>query len=244
MKSFSFFNSRILASGLLAAALLFTLALQPQTVLADTRGNATGRVVQVALETHKKISQYTQIDSSANGYGKNACGLVAAAAAIGGENWVEVVDLIAEKAGSDYHKNSGIQPSKYVNALSDAFGIENIEVLEKSTVEQLYQELAEGHIVIVDIKVNPNTNTPSAKAPNYAHFARVLGIDMDKQEIYIENTLRGAPYWTVSFDTFMKAWDTPETTSSMIPDPHNAEAVTNWAVVLNKELLNDLSNEL
>ncbi len=236
------FLFKLFAPVLLAATLLFTLALQAQPAAADT--SATGRVVQVALESHPKISQYTHIDSTTKGYGKNACGLVAAAAAVGGEDWVQVVDLIAAKAGTDYHKNSGIQPSNYVDALADMFGIENVEVIQNGTLQELYDQLNEGHIVIVDIKVNANTNTPLAKAPNYAHFARVLGMDMEKELIYIENTLRGSIYWTVSFDEFLKAWDEPETTSSLIPDPRNAEAVTNWAVVLNKELLDDAASAL
>ena len=40
------------------------------------------RVVQVDLAQHPKISQFTDIDSSAPGYGRNACALVAAAVAI------------------------------------------------------------------------------------------------------------------------------------------------------------------
>ena len=40
------------------------------------------RLVQVDLAHHPKISQFTDIDSSASSYGKNACALVAAAAAL------------------------------------------------------------------------------------------------------------------------------------------------------------------
>lgn len=58
-----------------------------------------------------------------------------------------------------------------------------------------------------------------AAPPNCAHFARVPGIDMRKQEIYIENTLYGAPYWTVPFQEFAPARENPETTASLIPDP-------------------------
>jgi hypothetical protein len=45
------------------------------------------RVVQVDLAQHPKISQFSDIDSSASGYGRNACALVAAAAALGGKDW-------------------------------------------------------------------------------------------------------------------------------------------------------------
>jgi hypothetical protein len=235
---------RIFAFAMLAAILLFTLASQAHVVRADSTGVLTQRVVQVALESHEKVSQYTQINSTASGYGKNACGLVAAAAAVGGEHWVDVVDLIADVAGNNYHKDLGIQPSKYVFALKDVFGTENVREMNDATLTDIYDALAAGHIVIVDVKVNPNRNGPSATRPNFAHFARVLGMDMGKREIYLENTLRGSAYWTVTFDEFLKAWESPETTSSMIPDPRNAEPVTQWAVVLNKELLSDFSNDL
>ncbi len=50
--------------------------------------NRPHQITQGDLKTHRKVSQYTDIDSSPAGYGKNACALVAAAAALGGENWV------------------------------------------------------------------------------------------------------------------------------------------------------------
>ena len=39
--------------------------------------NLTGRVVQIDLTQLPKVSQYTEIDSSAQGFGPDACGLVA-----------------------------------------------------------------------------------------------------------------------------------------------------------------------
>lgn len=195
------------------------------------------RVVQVALDEKPKISQYLDIDSTPTGYGKNACGLVAAAAAVGGQNWTRLVGSIATAAGSNYQRESGIQPSKYVSALKRVFGTANTSLLSDSSVEQLYDELAAGNVVIVDLKVNETTQTPSAEPPNYAHFARVLGIDMTRQEIYIENTIDGAAYWTMSLRDFSAAWSSPETTASDIPDPLHVEDVTNWAVVLDRSLV-------
>lgn len=116
------------------------------------------------------------------------------------------------------------------------FGAENVVAKHPVTPVDLYQELQAGNIVIVDVKVNVPRQVPSADAPHYAHFARVLGMDLNAQEIYIENTLRGAPYWTVSLQEFQAAWASPETTASIIPDPQNAEAVTHWAVILDGDL--------
>lgn len=73
--------------------------------------------------------------------------------------------------------------------------------------------------------------------PHYAHFARVLGLDTDKEEIYIENTLRGGSYWTIPVDYFLAVWNRPETSASIILDSKNAENVTRWAVVIDGALV-------
>ena len=190
------------------------------------------RVVQVDLGQLPKISQYTEIDSSAQGFGPDACGLVAAAAAMGGKNWEPLVSKIADAAGKDYGNHLGIQPSKYIAALEKVFGADKVTAVNASSLGQLYQELQAGKIVIVDIKVNSTRVLPSASRPNYAHFARVLGIDVARREIYIQNTLQGDPYWTVSLEDFVKAWQQPETGASIVPDPNHAEGVTRWAVIL------------
>jgi hypothetical protein len=209
-------------------------AIQQQEVATYVTANKlSSRAVQVELSRHAKISQYTDIDSSDQGFGPDACGLVAAAAAVGGADWMPLVGVIAKAAGNNYGQHTGIQPSKYVAALQEVLGPKNVKGMNATTLGELYQELQAGQIVIVDIKVNKTRVFPSADGPNYSHFVRVLGIDVAKQEIYIENTLQGGPYWTVSLDDFVKAWERPETSASIVPDPGNAEAVTRWAVILN-----------
>lgn len=197
------------------------------------------RALQSDLDQHPKISQYNDIDSSPAAYGLNACGLVAAAAATRDRNWTELVDAIGRVAGNDYHANSGIQPTPYVKALRNAriFGPENVAANDAWTLAELYREVLAGHVVIVDIKVNFNTKLPSPQAPNFAHFARVLGMDLRKQEIYIENTLGGAVYWTIPLETFFEAWLQPETSASLILDPAHAEDVTRWAVVIDRQVV-------
>jgi len=194
--------------------------------------HAPPRVLVVDLEKHDKISQFSDIDSSPKGYGKNACALIAAAAALGGKDWSPLVKQIAEAAGDDYSHDTGIQPSKYVTALQKVFGAESVVETNDSTLRALYQQLAEGKVVIVDLKVSASTARPSVKAPNFAHFARVLGMDLERGEIYLENTLSGKAYWTLALDEFMDVWEEPETDVSMIPDPANAERVTRWMVIL------------
>jgi hypothetical protein len=191
------------------------------------------RTVQVDLVHHPKISQFTDINSSASGYGKNACALVAAAAALGGADWTRLVDRIAQAAGKNYDRNAGIQPSKYAVALQEVFGVDKVNVHDDSTLGDVYQELEAGQVVIVDIKVNANRRIPSVKRPNYAHFARVLGLDLDRQEIYLENTLAGDPYWAMSLEDFVAVWLRPETTVSNILAPREVEEVTRWMVAIN-----------
>ena len=83
---------------------------------------------------------------------------------------------------------------------------------------------------------------PSAQSPTVAHFARVLGIDVDTQVIYLENTLWGEAYWTVALSDFVDAWRLPETTASIILDPRHAENVTRWAVILDQTPAPNISN--
>jgi hypothetical protein len=189
-------------------------------------------VLQVDLAQYPKVSQFTDIDSSAQGFGKEACGLVAAASAMGGSDWVPLVGEIAAAAGRDYNPYLGIQPSRYAAALKKVFGADNVTAMNRSTLDELYQALQAGKVVIVDIKVNATRVVPSANGPTYAHFARVLGIDLARQKIYIANTLKGSSYWTVSLADFEKAWELPEISASEVPDPQHAEAVTDWAVIL------------
>ncbi|MBI5566614.1 MAG: hypothetical protein HY870_17060 [Chloroflexi bacterium] len=204
-------------------------ALQQQELIAYVEASQQPvRVVQVDLAQHPKISQFNDIDSSASGYGKNACGLVAAAAALGGQEWIALVDRIAQAAGQDYGRNTGIQPSRYTVALQTAFGADGVKAHAYSTLVAVYRELAAGQVVIVDIKVNAYSRTPSVRRPNYAHFARVLGVDLDRQEIYVENTLAGGAYWIVSLNDFVAVWLRPETTASLAP--RQAEEVTRWLV--------------
>ena len=115
-------------------------------------------------------------------------------------------------------------------ALQTVFGADQVRAQDKSTLGDVYRELESGQVVIVDIKVNANRQAPSIRQPNYAHFARVLGLDLDRQEIYVENTLAGGPYWTLSLKDFVAVWLRPETTVSDIHTPRDAEGVTRWMV--------------
>jgi hypothetical protein len=191
------------------------------------------RLVQVDLERHRKVSQY--VPQVVEAYGFNACGLVAAAAALGGAQWFPLARQIRAVSGDAYGPQTGIQPSPYARALGTVFGTEAVSEHNAWSLCDLYVALERSDTVIVDLQVgsfaNERPEMPTTVPPNYAHFARVLGLDLTLETVYIENTLKGdSAYWTVPLDTFWEVWQHPETQVSIrAPNP---EDVTRWAVVV------------
>ena len=190
------------------------------------------RVVQVDPEVYPKVSQIADIDSSPTGFGRVACGPMAAAVAMGGDDWPALLDAIVAAAGDDYGPRTGIQPTPYAAALRRVFGWWRIEAYDGATLGTLYHVLRSGRVVIVDVKVDDARGVPAGDGATYAHFARVLGMDVDAGEIYLENTLEGPPVWTVTFETFLAAWRRPETTATIPFDPGALEDVDRWAVAI------------
>lgn len=200
-----------------------------------TEQNLPHRIVQGDLNSLVKHYQYDP--GITNLYGKNACGPVAAAGAFGGSSWESLAGQIIGKAGDNYGPLSGIQPKHFAQALSDVFGAGNVQQKNEGTLGGTYEDLRKGNVVIVDIQVgrydNPTPEVPTTIHPNYAHFARVLGMDLDSQQIYIENTLNPyeSIYWTISLSSFWEVWKLPET--SVSSQPANADGTaTRWAVIV------------
>jgi hypothetical protein len=195
--------------------------------------NLSPRTIQVDLNTHIKVSQYRP--EVINAYGFNACGLVAAAAAMGGNDWLPLAAQVRAASGDAYAAASGIQPSPYANALARVFGAESVREENEWPLCSLHQALRDGAVVIVDIQVGSGQNalpeTPTTDPPDYAHFARVLGIDLETEKVYVENTLQGKnAYWELSLEEFWRTWRYPETDVSIrAPNP---EEVTRWAVII------------
>jgi hypothetical protein len=202
--------------------------------LAHVRGNdLPPAAMQVDLEAHAKVSQYLPEITSV--YGFNACGLVAAAAALGGAGWLPLAAEIRTASGDAYGPKSGIQPSPYANALQQVFGTEAVTEENEWTFCAMHQALHENAVIIVDIQVGSRLNErreqPTTQAPDYAHFARVLGVDLEAEMIYVENTLGGqAVFWPLPLLEFWEVWKHPETAVSVrAPNP---EDVTRWAVII------------
>ena len=102
----------------------------------------------------------------------------------------------------------------------------------------MFGSLNAGKVVIVDIQVGAyatSGETPTTEHDNFAHFARVLGIDWQSEQIYIENTLSGAASWTVSLATFGDVWQYPEINVSPQPKDITPEGVNQWALTITRQ---------
>ncbi len=220
--------------------------------------------LQVDLARYHSFSQYTPAIASpqAGNFGQNACGLIAPAQAAvltanprragTPQGFNAVYTLMTQiraqanrpGAAPAYQGATGIQPSALVQALrASPIGDHYIITARNSwTLAEMYQALLDGRIVIVDILVRQQDEIPSTTPDTFAHYARVLGIDLVRQQITLDNTLGqqdGKSYWTLSLSDFMAAWDHPETLATIRPsqvDPSiKEENVNHWALVMEKK---------
>ncbi len=234
----------------MAASTATMVSITPTPTCTFTPTPTPTRIVQVNLETHQKPYQYSS--DVVNAFGANACGLVAATAPFVSPNspgYIQAMQNLVDAAGYDddyvdqdgnhvpaYGPGKGIQPSDFVRGLKGVYGENNVKAYDNWNIDSMFDALTQGFIVIVDIKVQQDLEIPSSVEPNYAHFARVLGIDKVKNggEIYIENTLGvvNASYWTVDLTNFGEdLWVKPETGVNLRPDP-NPQPVSKWAVTI------------
>jgi hypothetical protein len=196
--------------------------------------------LQEDLASHPKHYQYAPAIVIA--YGNNACGPVAAAGAFGGATWMDLVGVvIANAPPKSYSPNAGIQPEPFTAALEATFGTGQVSAENGWTLGDLYVQLRSGNVVIVDVQVGRYDNPagrefPTTTHPNYSHFARVLGINLDAGEIYIENTLMPviSSVWTVPLSTFWETWRFPEKSVSLRVPGYDPRA-TRWAVVIQSQ---------
>ncbi len=210
------------------------------------------QVSQVDLNSYQAISQYSP--ALVSQYGYNSCGLVAVTqwtltSSGQGNKPASLTQLSSLMAAVRYHAinadgspayrpMTGIQPTELARAVQAA-GYK-AAAYDRLSLVDLYQALANGKIVVVDLLVQGGSEIPSDNPPTYSHFARVLGIDLIRQVIYIENTLNPAQgsYWTLSLPAFLSAWQFPETQATFQPsrvDPSVVEEnVTQWALVITR----------
>jgi hypothetical protein len=221
------------------------------------------RVVQVDLARYQSFSQYAPqiVSSQAGNFGPNACGLITPAQAavlvdnpdLGGTPrgfdtiFTLMSEIRAKAVRADglpaYQGATGIQPGDLVRALHASSLNSNWQISAQNswTLAELYQSLLDERVVIVDIQLQQGNEVPSTQPDTIAHYARVLGMDIDRREIYIENTLDqkdGRSYWTLPLADFMATWQYPETSVTLKPsqaDPSiHEEPVTRWALVMTR----------
>lgn len=256
--------ARLAAGGLLSALLvgaavqaLMTSGLPEQWIEQASQWyedqNMPRRVVQVNLASFQAVSQYHA--DIAGMFGANGCGLIAPAQAVLASSTgladtpenraalAQQMEAIRVKAvrpdgSSAYGPVTGIQPAELAQALMDS-GY-RVSVHDQWNLKDMYRALADGEIVIVDIRINTQAERPGTAPDTLAHFTRVLGMDLDKQEIYLENTLtqNSSAYWTLSLTDFLLVWQHPETQATIKPslvDPSiQVEDVTQWAMIIER----------
>jgi len=184
------------------------------------------------LQVDLSYSPIKQFDHFAKGEkGIMACAIAAGIGA--GSSWE---DMAKAAIDNGYDPKYGMQPSQAAKAYAERYGANNVSSYKTYTLSEMYYALKAGKVVIVDMLVDANTYQPSLDN-SVSHFARIIGIDWNRQVVYIENTLPGVNYWTLTFAQFVEVWYNPEKNAKIVPTGFNkdlyAEAVDYWAVVIN-----------
>jgi len=103
-------------------------------------------------------------------------------------------------------------------------------------LEDIYYELKAGNRVVVDILAHDGASFHREGDPqsSYAHFARVLGVDLQKGEIYLQDSVTptGATYWTLSEEQYNYAANNPEKLAKLGPDPSERQEIKNWIMII------------
>jgi RHS repeat-associated protein len=201
------------------------------------------RSVFVGSMTSTPVNQFAQ---DFNGdKGKMICGIVAPNG-INGKTWNDI-GQVALKNG--FTNDKGLQPSQEANTLKEVFGAKNVVVHNNWSPEGVYDALASNHAVIIDMLIkghgggnllertfNPLIYTPasSGESDTESHFARVIGMDWNKQQVYIQNTLPGNETWVLKVDELEKSWYNPEKefTGNSALSNNEKESVGYWGVAI------------
>lgn len=204
--------------------------------------------MQVDLKTHLKNSQYLpQIvygpprEPQGLALGKTSCGLVAVSShwrTPAGPN-LNLLRWLKEASGSDYSAGNGMQPTPLYKATAKVFGAIHTRQYTHTTFKQLYDWLRQGRIVIVDLIVRLQTingsryDSPGNEGTTGAHFARVLGVDLNNNQLYLESSLYpdSVRYWKISFQDYMDLSTNPENRATILPTGP-LETVTQWALTI------------
>jgi RHS repeat-associated protein len=139
----------------------------------------------------------------------------------------------------------GVQPSVLENATKTYYGADRVYSKENAGLEDIYEEIRTGNQVITDFGVYKDSSGyehPAADRPSdTAHFARVLGVDLDKNTIYLTNSISPnfdnityPPYLSVSGEDYTASTSDPENKA-----PHGKFSadppIYQWVLIILKE---------
>ena len=213
--------------------------------LSECNAPRPAQVFQVDLHNYNKRNQYEYP------YGANNCGLMAVAQPANDDAYfMKIMGVLYEAAKENksdgktaadgyYSENTGMQPSILTNAAKKVFGSDMVAARDNQSIGDLRMYLEKGYIVIVDIQVGTyenNGENPTTSGAGFAHFARVVAIDRDSVNIYVDNTLRGAEYWVISKDLFLTVWQYPEKyrpTDGV--NKGKIEPISNWILLIDPQ---------
>jgi hypothetical protein len=87
----------------------------------------------------------------------------------------------------------GIQPMVLFNAAGRQYGSENVSSYTNYSLGNIYEQVKAGNTVVVDMAINHKEGqnpTIATEGGEYAHFARVLGVDLRRGLIYLSNSIK------------------------------------------------------
>jgi RHS repeat-associated protein len=129
----------------------------------------------------------------------------------------------------------GIQPSELEKAARSTFGNDNVSVTPEIALFDLYLEVYFDKTAVTDIVINKSSGSPGNQQTlsGYAHFARVVSVDLTNESITLVNSLYEGTggTWNLSWNEYKNASNNPERLTTR---PY--EKVNQWWLILSNEM--------
>jgi hypothetical protein len=124
----------------------------------------------------------------------------------------------------------GLQPSELDKFASDYFGASNVSTNENWELSDLYRLVYFNHTAVVDIGIlngNPAI-ADKTSGVDYAHFARIVSVNMTDGTITLADTIHGGTWNPIPWDKYINASSNPEVRGRS----PNAENVNQWLMII------------
>jgi RHS repeat-associated protein len=129
----------------------------------------------------------------------------------------------------------GIQPSELEKAVRSTFGNDNVSVTPEIALFDLYLEVYFDKTAVTDIVINESSGSPGNQqtVSGYAHFARVVSVDLTNESITLVNSLHEGTggTWNLSWNEYKNASNNPERFTT---PPY--EGVNQWWLIISNEM--------